>query len=489
MFQLTITCTAPGEPDNDFDKNWDSRTHLSLPVSQVLQLRRGPLSLMSDTVDLSLNLPTFAQSPQPAYAGLRSLGFNSEVYADRDWLAENLAHHHSGVLMNLCISVSFDVALCTARIAKVSLAAGFALMIVFSGSAQSVQAGDVPWLKEVTTAPQPVQVERLGRVDPVLVDAAGNAIKTSEQWMAHRNSLRAEWLKFLGPMPEPRPPVRLEILKEETVKVEGQPTVKRQLVRYECEPGIFVEGYLLKPEADGNSGTKRPAVLALHPTTNATIDDIAGVTSHDTNQFGLLLAQRGFVTFCPRCFLWQNVSSLNEAVAQHRERHPQTTGMAKMLYDAMRGVDVLASLPEVDATRIGAIGHSLGAKEALYLAAFDERVKVSVASEGGLGFRSTNWDAPWYLGEAVRDEQFPLNHHQLLALIAPRPFLVLGGQAGPGAADGDRSWPLISAALPAWQFYGTPARLGLLNHHQGHTVSPESFERMAEWLTVYLTNQ
>lgn len=388
-----------------------------------------------------------------------------------------------------CHCVSFTDAFSNLRIASAGTSTGLALLLSLLLHARTVQAGDVPWLREVTTAPQPVQVERPGRVDQVLVDAAGNAIKTSEQWMAHRNSLRAQWLMFLGPMPEPRPPVRLEILQEETVKVEGRPGVTRQLVRYEGEPGIFVEGYLLKPEADGNSGTKRPAVLALHPTTNATIDDIAGVTSHDINQFGLLLAQRGFVTFCPRCFLWQNVRSLNEAVAQHRERHPQTTGMAKMLYDAMRGVDVLASLPEVDATRIGAIGHSLGAKEALYLAAFDERVKVSVASEGGLGFRSTNWDAPWYLGEAVRDEQFPLNHHQLLALIAPRPFLELGGEAGPGAADGDRSWPLILAALPAWQFYGTPARLGLLNHHQGHTVSPESFERMAEWLTEYLSNQ
>ena len=53
-----------------------------------------------------------------------------------------------------------------------------------------------------------------------------------------------------------------------------------------------------------------------------------------------------------------------------------------MLYDAMRAVDVLESLPQVDRNRIGAVGHSLGAKETLYLAAFDERVKVAVASEG-----------------------------------------------------------------------------------------------------------
>jgi pimeloyl-ACP methyl ester carboxylesterase len=160
--------------------------------------------------------------------------------------------------------------------------------------------------------------------------------------------------------------------------------------------------------------------------------------------------------------------------------------MAKMLYDAMRAVDVLESLPYVDKQRLASVGHSLGAKETLYLAAFDERIKAAVASEGGITLPSTNWDASWYLGPAIHDAAFRLNHHQLLALIAPRPFLVLGGETGPGAADGDRSWPLIEAAVPVWKLYDAPIRLGLYNHHQGHSLSPESFARMAEWLSVYL---
>lgn len=349
----------------------------------------------------------------------------------------------------------------------------------------SLHAGDVPWLEDVTTIPAAVTLETPGRIDPLLIGTDGSPITTLDQWKTQRTNIRASWLKFLGPMPDPRPEVKLQILKTEDVPVEGKPTVTRQLVRYEGEPGLFVEGYLLRPRSVA-AEAKLPAVLALHPTTNATIDDIAGVSGQDTKQFGLTLAQRGFITFCPRCFLWEDVTSLNEAVAKHRQRHPDTTGMAKMLYDAMRGIDVLMAVPNVDPDRIGAIGHSLGAKEALYLAAFDERVQVAVASEGGIGFRTTNWDASWYLGDAIRDEQFPLNHHQLLALIAPRPFLVLGGETGPGAADGDRSWFLMQAALPAWKLYGEPARLGLLNHHEGHSVSPASFERMSEWLSAYL---
>ncbi|MBC7818290.1 MAG: dienelactone hydrolase family protein [Planctomycetaceae bacterium] len=343
------------------------------------------------------------------------------------------------------------------------------------------RAGDVSWLAEVQKVPANPPRDRLGKMLPLLVDDSGQAIATRESWERQRTKVRDEWRKFLGPMPEPRPAVKLEVLKTELL--DG---IQRTLVRYEGEPGLFVEGYLLKPLTNNNETLPRPGIVALHQTTNASIDEVAGVSGPDSMRIGLKLAKRGFVVFSPRCFLWQSVKDYNDAVAKHRERHPNSLGMAKMLYDAVRGVDVLVSLPGVDTKRIGAVGHSLGAKEALYLAAFDERIKAAVASEGGTGFRSTNWDAPWYLGPAIRDEIFSLNHHQLLALIAPRPFLILGGESGGGAADGDRSWPLIDAALPVWRLYGEPARVGLLNHRQGHSISPESFERIAEWLETYL---
>lgn len=343
------------------------------------------------------------------------------------------------------------------------------------------QTKDVSWLAEVTKAPANPPRERLGKLAPLLVDDSGQAIATREDWEQHRKKVREEWRKFLGPMPEPRPAVKLEVLK--TDSVEG---IQRTLVRYEGEPGLFVEGYLLKPLRNNNETLPQPGIVALHQTTNASIDEVAGVSGPDSMRIGLKLVRRGFVVFCPRCFLWQSVKDYNEAVTKHRERHPNSLGMAKMLYDSVRGVDVLESLSDVDKKRIGAVGHSLGAKEALYLAAFDERIKAAVASEGGTGFRSTNWDAPWYLGPAIRDENFPLNHHQLLALIAPRPFLILGGESGSGAADGDRSWPLLEEALPVWRLYGEPTRLGLFNHRQGHSISPESFERIAEWLETYL---
>jgi hypothetical protein len=353
------------------------------------------------------------------------------------------------------------------------------VFVILLTSLPLAEAQNVTWLSDVQQRPANPPTAGLGKLAPLLNDGQGRAITTREGWERQRQTLRAAWMKFLGPMPDPRPASKYEVLHTET---DGK--VRRELIRYECEPRLFVEAYLLRP-TDITPGQRRAGIVALHPTTKSTIDETAGVQGPTSKALGDRLAREGFVVICPRCFLWQDVDDINAAVARHRERHPETLGMAKMLYDAMRAVDILTALPEVDPKRIGAVGHSLGAKEVLYLMAFDERVAAGVASEGGLGFRSTNWDAPWYLGPAIRGEEFPLNHHQLLALIAPRPLLILGGESGPGAADGDRSWPLIDAALPVWRLYGEPPRLGLLNHHEGHSIPPKAAAALSEWLTTY----
>lgn len=338
-------------------------------------------------------------------------------------------------------------------------------------------AADVPWLAEVTTPPADMPKPDRPLSD-LLRGPDGHEITSPAAWEAHRAELRKAWLDFLGPLPQPPAAVKVETISEERL---GRST--RALIRYEAEPGRFIEAFLLRPIEPANQ--KHPAVVVFHPTTNDTIGVVAGTAGKPEQHIGLRLAERGFITLCPRNFLWET-PKYDDAVAAARRRHPQSRGMATMLADGMRAVDILASQPDVAPNRIGAIGHSLGAKEVLYLMAFDDRVKAGIASEGGVALPSTNWDAPWYLGPECRDPNFPRDHHELLALAAPRPLLILGGESGPGAADGDRSWPYVATAQRVYRLYGEPPRLGLLNHHQGHRLSPEIAEKAFEWLETYL---
>jgi dienelactone hydrolase len=366
-----------------------------------------------------------------------------------------------------------------------ALGAGLTSSLVLGTAQADETPQDVAWLADVTRPPQKIpQPDR--PLAPLLIDGNGQPLTTWKDWEAERKRIRQKWLDFLGPMPKERPEIKLEILGQPDPNESG---IKRHLVRYQTEAGEFVEGYLLRPFTE--KGKRMPAIVALHSTSPASIDDIASTSNSTETDQGLadLLCHSGYVVFCPRCYLWQTPPAykldVKTTVDRFRQRHPKTLGMHKMLFDAQRAVDVLSSLPEVDPKRISAVGHSLGAKEVLYLTAFDDRVRTGVFSEGGIAFGSTNWHDPWYLGVGINVPDFKLNHHQLLALIAPRPFLVFGGESGPGAADGDRSWPHLAAAQDVYRLSGETIRLGMLNHHQGHHLSWPVQNKMLEWLRTY----
>ncbi len=144
-------------------------------------------------------------------------------------------------------------------------------------------------------------------------------------------------------------------------------------------------------------------------------------------------------------------------------------------------IDLLVAMEEADPLRIAAVGHSLGAKEALYAAAFDPRVRSAAASEGGLGIGFSNWHDAWYLGGAVKEAGFAHDHHELLALAAPRPLLFVAGES----ADGDRGWPLIERGREIYELHDDHPRLGQYNHRQGHPLTAEASRRMIEWTVAY----
>lgn len=152
--------------------------------------------------------------------------------------------------------------------------------------------------------------------------------------------------------------------------------------------------------------------------------------------------------------------------------------MARMVWDAIRAADFLESLPNVDRKRIGCLGHSLGGKEVLYAMAFDERYQAGVSSEGGIGLRFSNWNDAWYLGKQIDQPNFRRENHEVLALVAPRAFLLLAGNS----ADDDQSAMFIEAVKPIYALFGATEKVRLFNHGLGHRYPPEARAVAEEFL-------
>jgi len=346
----------------------------------------------------------------------------------------------------------------------------------------ALPAAELPWLSEVQTPPSSVPADAPA-LPPLLIDARGRAITTRDAWLTRRAEVREWWLQYLyGDDGGDGLPTRERCdLAPEALSIEKVGRVMRKLVRLQFEPGVFADAYLLYPSEHKG---RLPGVVVFHPTVDCTIRQPAGLEGPESLEMALRLAERGFVALCPRCFIWDYAgkTTFAETVAELARRHPTWRGMGKMVFDGSRAADYLASLPFVDPDRLGCIGHSLGAKETLYVAALGERFRAAVSSEGGIGLTFSNWDAPWYLGPDIRQPTFTHENHEVLALIAPRAFLLLGGED----ADGGRSWPFIAAVKPVYDLFAARDRIGLLTHSSGHSFPPVAQECAYQWLEHFL---
>jgi dienelactone hydrolase len=319
---------------------------------------------------------------------------------------------------------------------------------------------------------------------PVLSTSDGKKITTKDEWEKAREKLRAAWLERLGKSPEKPDPLDVKIEKTE----EGDGYTRR-LLSFGSEGGDRIRAYLLTP-ASLKKDEKRPAVVVFHETNRETIDSPAGLGKKPWNGFALHLVQRGYITLCPECFIIKDPAGWASGQAKAlAKRQPGWTGMGKLTFDASRCVDFLETRPEVDKDRIACIGHSLGAKEVLYAMAFEPRYKAGIFNEGGIGIRMSNWTDPWYLTDDMKKHVPEFEHHQLLALVAPRPFLIGGGDDGipdKACVDGEKSWPFIRAALPVYELYGAGDRIGLICHKGRHSFPRDARRTAYRWLDHWM---
>jgi dienelactone hydrolase len=290
--------------------------------------------------------------------------------------------------------------------------------------------------------------------------------------------LKEKWTGILGsmsikpPAPSARPAAAIR-----------NPGYRGELMYLRTEPDSEEKILILRP--DHPVRTPTPVVIVPYYDVDVPAgQDLYGrhFEPSRVRAYARLAVERGYIAAAIRWFGESYGERYDEAVANLKMRHPNVTGLGKWVWDAQRLLDYLYTLPEVDRNHIGIIGHSLGAKMALYAAAMDPRISAVVFSEGGIGFHMSNYDDFWYLGDAIHHLPKGADQHELLALIAPRPFLLIGGDE----YDKAESWHYVNAARAVYQRLGKPENIGYFNHHTGHTPTPEAVSLAMRWLDHFL---
>jgi len=156
----------------------------------------------------------------------------------------------------------------------------------------------------------------------------------------------------------------------------------------------------------------------------------------------------------------------------------------KMVYDSLKAMDYLCQRPEVDASRIGALGMSMGSTMSWWLAALDTRVKVcteiccltdfdALIEEGGLDIHGIFYYVPSLLKYFSTSE--------INALTAPRAHLSVAGSLDkgtpvPGLHKIDQNLKKVYEAL------GASDKWKLNIYEIGHFETPEMRKDLLDFL-------
>lgn len=323
----------------------------------------------------------------------------------------------------------------------------------------------------------PVYADRAALLRLRLPDGRERAIRTRRDWARRRAHILANMQKVMGPFPGPedRPP--LEVRVEAEVR---EAAYVRRKVTYASAPGERVPAWLLLPHGGG----RRPAVLALHQTTRIARDEPAGLGGSPNLQYGRELAERGYVVLAP------DYPTMGEHACDLYGRG-WVSGSMKAIWDNSRGVDLLAGLPEVDARRLGCLGHSLGGHNSLFTAAFETRLRAVVSNCGFTAFAHyyggnlAGWTGERYMPR-IRERypapaQMPFDFHDVLAAVAPRSLLVSAPVRDDNfAVAGVRE--VVAAVAPVYAFLGAPDELAAVYPDSAHDWPPADRAHAWEWL-------
>ena len=321
-----------------------------------------------------------------------------------------------------------------------------------------------------------------------------DGIKTADQWRERQAMLKVRFLDLLRDEAKPaRVPLNLRIDEERVV----DDCYLLRWISYDVETDERATAALGIPL---HRTSPMPGVVALHGTRPQGARELAGLEGNSERAQIDHLCRRGFAVIAPEHF----VSGRRQPpkaydTAGFYERHPDWSAAGKFTFEHAIATDVLASLPGVDASRLGVIGHSLGGQGAYFLAAYDERLKAAVSNCSAGTFRhnpgAEHWAREsWYVyfrhlrESLLRGEAPPIDMHEIIALIAPRAYLDVFAWNDPqGHMPTQKQRVLMMLKLTElYDLLGESQNFGFFMHGRGHTIPAESRALIYEFLEVHL---
>ena len=311
------------------------------------------------------------------------------------------------------------------------------------------------------------------------------AVRSSKDWQRRRSEILAGVQEVMGRLPSRERSSSLDMKVDEEIDCGSY---VRRFITYAAEPNSRVPAYLLVPKAALEKGAKpAPAVLALHPTNNEIGHGVVvGLGGKANRQYAAELAERGYVVLAPSYPLLAKYQPDLAALGWK-------SGTLKAVWDNIRGLDLLESLPYVKDGAFGAIGHSLGGHNSVFTAVFDERIKVVVTSCGLDSFLDyyggdekvwqpeKGWTQTRYMPRLAdyrgRLAEIPFDFHELVGALAPRHVLIIAPKRDHNfqAASVDR---IAASAREVYKLYGHPERLRVEHPDCEHDF-PDEMRKLA----------
>jgi dienelactone hydrolase len=280
------------------------------------------------------------------------------------------------------------------------------------------------------------------------------------------------------PGPERRTALEVQVSEE----TNAEKYIRRKIT-YLAEPGDRVPAYLYLPKDQ-----KKPAaaMLCLHPTGALGKGIVAGLADKPNRAYARELAERGFVCLAP------DYPSFGDYPYDFNLPGRLPSGSIKAVWNNVRAIDLLETLPEVDRDRIGCIGHSLGGHNALFTAVFDQRLRAVVSSCGFTPFhhyyggKLAGWTSPRYMplisSEYANDSsRVPFDFYEVVAALAPRPFFT-NSPLHDSNFDVAGVKKVMEAAGQVYALYDARERLVVKYPDDGHDFPNVEREQAYQWL-------